>query len=302
MKRTILIAGGTGLIGSFLSKRFRAEGHEVRILSRNTGKNQSGVYHWDPESRLFDMESLSGVDVVINLAGASIAGGRWTDRRKKLLRDSRIQSSNFLFDQLKLGGQKINCYLGASAVGIYGDRSDEILTEKSTPGKESFLVNLSKEWEAAHQKFGAVSERTSIIRIGVVLANQGGALPELKKSVFMGIGFYLGSGDQYLPWIHITDLGSIFLQILLDPSLRDIVNAAAPEPVTNFQLTKALVALSKGPGWLLPVPEIFLRLGLGQMADVLLQSQRVIPSILMQKGHVFKYAHLQNALKDLSTT
>ena len=125
-------------------------------------------------------------------------------------------------------------------------------------------------------------------------------MPELKRSVFMGIGFYLGSGDQFLPWIHVVDLGSIFQKILEDSSLSGIINGVAPAPVTNFQLTKALVALSKGPGWLLPVPEIFLRLGLGRMADVLLQSQRVVPSVLMQKGYDFEYGDLADALKDLS--
>ncbi|MBK8505635.1 MAG: TIGR01777 family protein [Saprospiraceae bacterium] len=301
MKRTILIAGGSGLIGSFLRKRFIQDGHEVRILSRSVGNKQYGVYHWDPERMVFDLKSFLGVDVVINLAGASIAGSRWTDKRKKLLHDSRIKTSTFLLDQLQISGQKINCYIGASAVGIYGDRSDEILTEISDTGHEGFLVNLSREWEAVHQKFSSECQRVCIIRIGVVLANEGGALPELGKSVFMGIGFYLGDGSQYLPWIHIADLGSVFGQMLEDHSLSGIINAAAPEPVTNYQLTKAMVALSRGPGWLLPVPKIFLRLGLGQMADVLLQSQRVIPSVLIQKSHFFEYSTLADALKDLST-
>jgi uncharacterized protein (TIGR01777 family) len=263
-------------------------------------KKQPGVYLWDPENKVFDQKSLSGVDVVINLAGASIAGSRWTAKRKKQLHDSRIITSAFLLDQIRISGQKINCYMGASAVGIYGERSDEILTELSATGHEGFLVNLSKDWEAVHQKFSEVSQRVSMTRIGVVLANQGGALPELRKSVFMGVGFYLGNGNQYLPWIHITDLGSVFDQILKDMSLNGIINVTAPEPVTNFQLTKAMVALSHGPGLLLPVPKIFLWLGLGQKADVLLQSQRVIPSLLTQKKHFFKYGTLEQALKDLS--
>ena len=300
MKKTILIAGGSGLIGTFLQKRFQELGCSVRILSRSVDLSQKGIfYHWDPKKREFDQAALEHVDVVINLAGASIADRRWTDSRKKVMWESRITTSEFLLEQIKLSSGKIDCYIGASASGIYGDRGDEILTEESKVGKPGFLVDLSSAWEDAHRSFKEVAKRVKCIRIGVVLSNQGGAFPKLRNAVLGGVGGYLSTGKQYLPWIHIDDLIRVFEWAVNETNQYTIINGVAPNPQTNYQFMYTLSKLRWGFGWLFPVPGFILRLLLGEMSQVLLDSQRVIPEQLLQGQFTFDYAHLKGALENL---
>lgn len=300
MKKTILIAGGSGLIGTFLQKNLIGAGHQVRILSRDRllARNQD-VYHWNPRNNEFDPDSLAGVEVVINLVGANVADGRWTESRKKDLWESRIMPSEFLLRQIRSSGRKIECYVGASATGIYGDRGDEILNEESATGDHHFLVDLALAWEKAHQSFTEVASRVISLRIGVVLSEQGGALPKLKFSTIFGIGGYLSSGRQYMPWIHIEDLTRVFEYIIQDRAFRGPVNAAAPHPVTNFDFIRILSKERWGFAWLIPVPEFLLRWVLGEMADVLLYSQRVIPDKLLKLNFTFKYQQLSDALSHL---
>lgn len=301
MKKTILISGGSGLVGTFLQGKFQNAGHEVRILSRDRRlSSKSGVYHWDPDSNSFDMSALEGVDVIINLAGASIADQRWSDTRKKVLWESRIDSSRLLLEKVQESGLSLQCYIGASATGFYGDRGHEILTEESPAGEPSFLVELSQAWEEAHLAFEAVSQRVCRLRIGVVLTNRGGALPKLKSSVLFGIGAYLGRGDQYLPWIHIEDLASIFEKVIERSEIAGAINAVAPNPETNYQFIKILAKQSWGPGWLIPVPSFVLHILLGEMSSVLLYSQRVLPQRILEHKFDFQYPKLETALKALS--
>ncbi|MCB0689415.1 MAG: TIGR01777 family oxidoreductase, partial [Saprospiraceae bacterium] len=275
-------------------------GHEIRILSRSTNLSEGdGVYRWDPDQGYFDANALTGVSVLINLAGASIADRRWTDRRKALLWKSRIEYTRFLKQQLEKQNTRISCYIGASASGFYGDRADELLTEKSESGTSDFLVDLSNAWEDAHWEFERFADRVSIVRLGVVLAVDGGAFPKLRKSVLLGFGGYLGNGNQYFPWIHIEDLAMIFIQIISDQNIQGIINGSAPHPVTNYEFTKALASLKWGMGLLIPVPAFVLRLLLGEMANALLFSQRMIPEKLIQLSFTFQYPDLKSAMKDL---
>ncbi len=210
MTKTILIAGGSGLIGSFLTDMLRDAGHAVRILTRDKEKSQhEGKYFWDVDERYIEKEALLGVDIIVNLMGNSIAGGRWTKERKANHYKSRIGSTAALLEVVERQGIKVSGYVGASAVGIYGDRDREILDERSKTGQEHHLVDLCGAWESAHAAFRKVTSRLSIVRIGIVLANKGGALPEMRKSLILGTGAYFGTGAQYMSWVHIEDLSRI---------------------------------------------------------------------------------------------
>jgi len=301
MTKTILIAGGSGLIGSFLANGLRSTGHEVRILTRDKEKSEKeGYFLWDVSERHVEQAALLGVDIVVNLAGNSIADGRWTKQRKANHYKSRIGSTGVLLEAIERQGIKLSCYVGASAVGIYGDRGSEILNEGSKTGQAHYLVDLCGAWESAHAAFSKVSSRVSIVRIGIVLSNQGGALPEMRKSLILGTGAYFGNGAQYMPWVHIEDLAHI-LKYVIERPLEGVVNAVSPNPVTNYDFMKSLVSLERGPGWLLPVPGFSLKLILGEMSAILLQSQRVSPAVLQDTTFEFKYHGLHQALVDLRT-
>ncbi len=299
MAKTILIAGGSGLIGTFLTRKLLAEGYEVRILTRNKDKvNDSDTFFWDPDQSLIDDRAFKGADILINLSGASLSGARWTASRKRILWESRIRPAELLADAVNRQSVKLKCYIGASAVGIFGDRGDDLLLESTATSGNDFLSSLCQAWEMAHMKFEALAERVVIIRIGVVLSNLGGALPELKRSVVLGIGAFFGSGRQYISWVHPDDLVEVF-SYLIGHDIRGVVHAVSPEAVTNRTFTRILTGFSKGPGWLIPLPSFLLRLVLGRMADVVLFSQRVVPSVLIGQGFTFKYENLENALENL---
>ncbi|NND34538.1 MAG: TIGR01777 family protein [Saprospiraceae bacterium] len=300
MSRTILIAGGTGLIGTSLKNYLSPAGHQVRILSRKSSHTEaSDTFHWNPSKNSLDPESLKNIDVIINLTGASIASGHWTKGRKKVLRASRVDTTRFLLEKCLEHGVKCQAYIGSSAVGIYGNRQDQILTEHSEIGAPGFLVNLCQEWEAAHDAFEQVADRVIKLRTGIVLSNYGGAWPQLKRSVIFGIGAYLGSGQQYMPWIHMQDQIRIIEGLIQNETITGVVNASAPNPVTNRQFVASIVQNQGGLGWLLPVPAFLLRLALGQMSSVLLDGQRVIPQQLTNDGFIFSYSEIDEAIANL---
>jgi uncharacterized protein (TIGR01777 family) len=301
MVRTILIVGGSGLIGTFFKNFLESAGHKVCILTRNRAlAAKDGFYLWDVEADYLDINALQNVDVIVNLTGAAIADRRWTSRRKKILRDSRVKSTVFLERQLRAAKIQVKTYIGASAVGIYGNRGDEILAEDSEVGKSDFLVDLCKEWESAHDGFSDLVGRVVKMRIGVVLTNEGGAWPQLKRSVVAGIGALFAKGNQFVPWIHQDDLIRVMAALVADEGISGVVNAVGPNPVTNRTFTLALIRAKKGIGWVFPIPALFLQLILGEMAAILLQSQRVIPAKLLRTGALeFKYATIDLAIDAL---
>ncbi len=302
LKKTILITGGTGLIGSHLANRLADQGHEVRLLSRSPehAKSPHSVFGWNIKERSIEEAALDQLDVVIALAGASVAGARWSQRRKQILEESRVDGNHLIWQKLKARQQRIEQFIGASAIGYYGDRGEEWLDEESLVG-EGFMPELCARWESSQQAFADVAEHVTSIRIGLVLAKEEGVLPTLARSVIAGIGTYLGSGNQYMSWIHVDDLINIFTYVVHQPNENSIYNAVAPSPVKHRSFMQNLVQVKGGLGWLIPVPTFVLKLIMGEMSHVVLDSTRVKPKAMSESGYAFRYTDLQEALRDLLT-
>lgn len=293
----ILISGGTGLIGREVTKQLKNEGHEVTLLSRKAG---TGKIEWNPEENKFDPKIVDGFDAVINLAGESIAGdnpiqGRWTSSRKEKILNSRIKATKLLSEAIAKSENPPKVFVSGSAIGFYGDRGDEKLTEESSKGK-GFLSDVCEAWE---KETNIVNVKTRVIhaRIGVVLSKDGGALATMLLPFKMGVGGILGNGKQYMSWISIEDVAGAIIYALKNESVTGVINLVSPNPVTNFDYTKILGNIIKRPT-IFPIPEIGVKILFGEMGqELLLSSGRVIPQKLIEKGFKFKYEHLANALK-----
>jgi uncharacterized protein len=292
----ILISGATGLVGSALAKALRAEGHGVASLVRPGGTLGAGDLRWDPASGTIEAEAMEGADAVIHLAGASIASGRWNAARKELLRSSRVDSTRLLVNSMARMRRKPRVFLCASAIGIYGNRGYEILTEASAPGTD-FLSGVACEWEAEASRAAASGIRTVLLRFGVVLAAQGGALPRMAVPFRWGAGGRLGSGQQWISWVALEDAVGAAQAALADERLSGPVNVVAPGAVRNEEFTRVLARVLHRPA-IFPAPAFALRLALGEMADALLLiSQRVEPQRLRAAGYAFRHAELEPALR-----
>jgi hypothetical protein len=293
---TIVIAGGTGLLGAALTRALRADGHRVVVLTRRP--HAEGQVRWSPEDRDRSwMSTLEGAAAVINLAGNSIAAGRWTAARKAAIRDSRIVATDALVGAIAAVRQPPPVFVSSSAIGVYGTRGDERITERSSPGSD-FLAEVCRDWEARAQAAEGVS-RVVLLRTGVVLAREGGALPQLALPFRFFVGGPVGSGRQFVSWIHVDDWVAMVQWILATPSVSGPINATAPSPVTNVDLARTLGAVLRRPAWL-TMPAFVLRLILGEMADaLLLEGQCVLPEAAQRSGFVFRYSTLEPALRDL---
>jgi uncharacterized protein len=291
----ILVTGASGPIGAALLPSLKAAGAQVTRLV--TGKpSGEGQVQWDPEKPLA-IESVSGYDAVIHLAGESILG-RWTDSKKKKIRDSRVQGTRNLSQALARSPQKPRVLIAGSATGYYGDRGDEILLEDSASGS-GFLPEVCREWEAASQAAEDAGIRVAHSRTGIVLSPKGGALAEMLTPFRLGVGGRLGSGRQWMSWIHVQDVVGGIHHILKDDSLAGAVNMVGPEPVTNAEFTRVLADVLSRPA-ILPVPAFALRLIFGQMAqEALLSSERVEPEKLSASGYSFRFSDLETALESL---
>ena len=294
----ILVTGSTGLVGSTLIPALTTEGHRVSCLVRSKAKMGNRDTYWDPAAGELYSPGLEGLDAVVHLAGESIAGGRWTAARKARIRDSRIQGTRLLSQTLAQLARPPKVFISASAIGYYGDRADEILTEQSPPGS-NFLAGVCREWESATEPAAQHGIRVVILRLGVVLSAKGGALAKMLTPFRMGVGGVVGSGKQYMSWIAIDDLVRVVIHALKTESLSGPTNAVAPNPVTNAEFTKTLGRTLRRPT-IFPMPAFAARLALGEMADeLLLASQRVVPSKLLASGFVFRHPGLESALADL---
>ena len=297
MKKSILIAGGSGLVGSRLTELLDSDKYEIHILSRSIKQDKRVRYfQWDFDNMTID-ENAVKVDYIINLTGAGIADQRWTDARKKLLISSRTNSAKLIQQALEKTGHKPNAYLSASAVGFYGDRADEILTETSPVGT-GFMAECCQLWENAAQEMKPLVERLIINRIGIVLTTKGGALPKILMTKQVGIYNYFGSGKQQYAWIHIDDLCQLFIDQIENEDFRGIYNAVAPEPLSNKQFTIEIKDALNG-NLVLPAPVFGLRLVLGEMANVVLNSTRVIPQRLLETEFGYTHGELGKAVIDL---
>jgi uncharacterized protein len=292
----ILITGASGLVGSALAAALRAEGHAVGAFVRPPNVAGRDDVAWNPETGEMDLNAAEGVDAIVNLAGASIGEGRWTAKRKELLRTSRVNLTENLVRDLKRLKIKPQVLVSASAIGYYGDRGDEALTETSAPGTD-FLAELTRDWEAAAMQAESAGMRTVILRFGIVLSMRGGALPRMATPIKMGVGGKLGSGKQWMSWVMLDDTVSAIRHAIVTPSLRGPVNVVAPNPARNADFTRALARVSHRPA-IFPAPAFMLRALLGEMADGLLfSSQRVAPKKLAEANFSFQYPELDAALR-----
>ena len=296
----ILITGSTGLVGTALTQDLQRAGHTVcRLVRPGTSTQAIGNFqgfdvNWNPATGELGGAAVSA-DAVVNLAGASIAEGRWTPQRKQLLRSSRIDNTRALVAALAKMSARPRVLVSASAIGIYGNRGDETLTEASRPGND-FLSEIAKEWESEALKAEALGIRVVRARFGVILSKHGGALPQMMRPFQFGVGGKIGTGKQWLSWITLDDTVTILRSALENANITGAINVVSPQPVTNADFTKILAATLHRPA-LFPAPAFALRLLLGEMADaLLLSSQRVQPAHLQKLDHQFLHPELATAL------
>ena len=299
MNKHILITRATGVIGKKLVRSLQEKGHRVSVLSRKARAIENvKVYLWDVYKQEIDIDCLTGIDTIIHLAGENVAGKRWTDERKQELIDSRVLSTQLLYKLIKSQSTSVQTFISASAVGYYGDGGDEILTEES-PGGTGFLAECCIKWEQAVDEGITLNLRVVKCRIGFVLARNEGALSELDKPIRFFAGSGLGSGKQWVPWIHIDDLVAAFVSAVEKDLLKGPYNLCAPFPVSNLSLTKAIAKQLNRPVWPINVPKSFLKLILGEMSSVALISNNTSAQKILDTGFSFKYLQLEDALTDI---
>lgn len=291
----ILVSGSHGLVGTALTKSLETQGHDVFSLVRYLPRSQSEI-EWNPDRYSIAVARLEGFDAVVHLAGESIAEGRWTEEKKRRIRESRVKGTKLLSDALANLEHPPKSLICASAIGYYGDRGDELLTEESAPGND-FLANVCIEWEQATQQAVERGIRVVNARFGIILSKDGGALAKMLTPFQLGIGGRVGSGKQWMSWIALDDVVGAIEYALANESLRGPVNYVAPNPVRNSEFTKALGKVLSRPT-LFPIPEFGVRLAFGEMADaLLLSSQRVEPQRLNKAGFQFQFTQLESALR-----
>ncbi len=293
----IAVTGSRGFVGSALIPFLTTEGHRVTRLVRGTPVGHDEV-PWDPAVGLADPSRLEGLDAVVHRAGENIAAGRWTADRKAEIRRSRVEGTRLLCEALARLAEPPKVFVSASAVGFYGDRSTEVLTEESAAGT-GFLSDVCRAWEAATEPASRGGIRVVNLRFGMVLSPVGGALRKMLLPFKFGLGGRIGTGAQFMSWIAIDDAISAVLQALHTELLRGPVNAVAPAPVTNAEFTWTLSRVLRRPAWI-PVPQFAARLAFGEMADaLLLASARVFPLRLRESGYDFRFPGLEGALRHL---
>jgi len=298
MQKDILLSGGTGLIGRALRKMLAQEGRDCRLLLRHPLHAEAENLSWNPDAGLIEDERLGGFKAVVHLAGEPIAARRWTPEQKQKIRDSRVKGTRLLAERLARCPEKPEVLLCASAIGFYGNRGDEVLTEASDGGS-GFLAEVTQEWEAAAQAAKEAGIRVVHARFGIVLSKDGGALAKMLPAFQLGLGGPLGDGSAYMSWISIDDTAAALQHLLSDPEAEGVYNLTAPDPVPNRDFVKAMGKALHRPAFL-PAPAFALRGLLGEMGEtLLLHSARVLPKRLEAQGFTFRHPELLPALQDL---
>jgi len=293
----VVLTGSHGLIGSALTTALKAGGHSIVPLLRSAAAPAPGSAAWDPDAGFLAAGALENSDAIVHLAGEPIASARWTTAQKNRILNSRVKGTRLLCQTLEKMSAPPGVLVSASAIGYYGDRGDEILTEESAPGL-GFLADVCKQGEAETSPAARRGVRVVLLRIGMVLSGQGGALAKMLPAFRMGLGGAISSGRQYMSWISLHDLVRIILRCLTEPSLRGPVLAVAPNPVTNREFARTLANVLHRPA-VVGVPAWAIRLTIGQMADeLLLASQRARPEKLMAAGYDFQFPVLESALRN----
>ena len=311
--QNVLITGGSGLIGTRLSEILLLKGFSVSHLSRkkvtkiearhNSSKEKTSpikTYYWDIERGMIDEEALLKADYLIHLAGAGIADENWSDARKKEIIKSRTKSIGLITNKLKTIPHHIKSFVSSSGIGFYGaDTGDERISEQHTSGMD-FVADCCIQWEAAADEIQNLGIRTVILRTGIVLSEKGGALPKLTQPVRWGVGAALGTGKQWQSWIHLDDLCELYVKSLTDERMKGFYNAVAPNPVTNYDLTKLSAEVLKRPFWFPNVPAFALKLVFGEMADIVLGGNYILNKrIALETDFSYEFVEVKEALEDL---
>jgi len=297
----VLITGGTGLVGRQLSGVLVSRGYSVSHLSRErTPSGQYETFIWNPSEDFIEEAALNNVDYIIHLAGAGVADKRWTKDRKEELYASRIDSTDLIFEKLKKGKKKLSAFISASAIGIYGYNTGEVLvTEEQKIQADDFLSELVVNWESAADQFSELGTRVVKFRIGLVLSAEGGLLKEMLPIVNYGLAAPFGDGRQFMSWIHIDDLVNMFVEALENHMLNGTYNAVAPHPVTNKKFLKTLTEIRRKPFFLPGIPRFLLQLGLGELAKAIAGGNKVSCKKILDTGFRFQYPELEPALRNL---
>jgi uncharacterized protein (TIGR01777 family) len=296
--KNVLITGASGLIGTRLTELLLQRGYDVRHLSRTEGDTRIQTFMWDVDSDWIESGALSGVDSIIHLAGAGVADEPWTENRKQEIIDSRVKSAALLRRELGESKHVVNTFISASGIGYYGNSEEKIFTEDDEPG-DDFLANVTHLWEQEVEKINTLGVRVVEVRTGIVLSKEGGALAEFVKPIRWYVGAPLGSGNQWMSWIHIDDLCLMYIHAIENNSLHGPYNAVAPNAVTNRVFTKTLAKILHKPLILPAIPTFALKFLLGEMVTMVVEGSRVSPAKIQQTGFDFKFEKLDEALRDL---
>jgi uncharacterized protein len=297
--KSVLITGGSGLVGTALTELLLQKGYHVSHLGRSPSSGKVKCYRWSVTGKYVDPKALENVDAIIHLAGAGVAEKRWTTERKKEILESRAKSTELIYETLQSQPNQVKAVISATAVGYYGlSTSDEWYDETRGAGND-FLASVCKEWEACADPIETLGKRLVKIRVGVVLSNKGGALIQMAQPVKWGVGAALGSGKQWVSWIHMDDLCQIFLKAIENESMTGIYNGVAPNPVTNKELNKTIAKALHRPLWLPPVPEFALKIMLGEMTQIVVTGARVTCDKTKAAGVEFRFQNAEEAVKDL---
>ena len=299
--KTILITGGSGLIGRHLANALKDKGYKVTLLSRNPEKIQGfKAYKWDIQRRFIDPDAITTANTIVHLAGENISSGRWTRRKRNQILMSRVEGSRLLYEYAQNYGTNLEAFISASAIGYYGTfTSKQILTENSPPGTD-FLARIGAVWEEAAWSFHNLGKRVGIVRTGIVLAPDGGIVKRLYPLAKLGLLSPVGSGRQYFPWIHIYDLVQVYVW-MVEGKLQGIYNAVAPAEDNFRDFVRVMMKMLNKKIIMPNVPAIFLKILFGQMSSIMLYGSRVSAQKLNESGFVFKFTNLEQALKDILT-
>lgn len=298
--KNVLISGGTGLIGTELSKLLIEKGYSVSILSRSE-KNLPNIktYVWDVKAQTIDENAIKNADYIVHLAGKNIGDERWTAEVKKAIILSRKNATELLYKAIKEHNPNLKAFISSSAVGFYGlEPTEKVFKEEDSSGKD-FLAGVCIKWEASVPNIAALGIKTSIVRTGVVLSKKGGALEQMALPVKLGAAAALGNGKQYIPWIHIDDICNIYLKAIEDESFNGIFNAAAPGHINNKEFTRKIAKVLRRPFFLPNVPAFVIKTALGERAEIALKGNKISSEKLMKNGFKFKYTDLEKALTNL---
>lgn len=300
MKKNVLISGGTGFIGRHLTHLLIANGYSVSVLSRSRKQNTADIsyYQWDVEKQFIDEKAILNADYIVHLAGEGIADKRWTKARKEAILKSREESVRLIYNALVQNNKKLDAFVSASGIGIYGALNGPEICNENTPPALDFLGTTCQKWEAAADSIASLGIRTVKIRTGLVLGKNEGFLKKLLPVFKLGLGSALGSGKQYMPWIHIDDLCNIYLEALNNPSMTGAYNAAICDDTTNEIFSKTLAKTLGHSLWLPNVPAFVLKMVLGEMAQIILAGRRVSSVKIENIGFQFQYRSLEKAVRD----